>query len=78
MRYVYASYMYYREGDGTVTKDKYIRAVMEDGHDAMILASQFFALKDYLDAGNEIGPSPQPEVMQSNLDAISQAKQQAT
>jgi hypothetical protein len=75
MRYVYAAYMYYREGDGTISQNKYIRAVMEDGHDAMILAAPFFALQDYLAAGNEIAPSPQPEIMQSNLDAIPQAKQ---
>jgi len=42
----------------------------------MIVASQFFALKDYLDAGGTIAPSPEPETMQTNLDAI--AKQQAT
>jgi len=78
MKYIYANYMYYREGDGTITKDKYIRAVMEDGHDAMIVASQFFALKDYLDAGGTIAPSPAPEVMQTNLDAIPQANQQTT
>jgi hypothetical protein len=78
MKYVYASYMYYRDGDGTVTRDKYIRAIMEDGHDQMILAAQFFALQDYLAAGGTIAPSPDPEPMQSNLDAIPQTNPQAT
>jgi hypothetical protein len=67
MKYVYATYMYYREADGSVTKDKYIRAIMDDGHDAMIVASQFFALKDFLDAGGTIAPSPDPEPKLENL-----------
>lgn len=78
MKYVYANYMFYREGDGTISQNKYIRAVMEDGHDQMILAAPFFALTDYLAAGNQIGPAPELQVMQTNLDAIPQANQQAT
>jgi hypothetical protein len=74
MKYIYATYMYYREGDGTVTKDKYIRAIMEDGHDAMIVASQFFALKEYLDSGGEIAPSPEPEPIPNNLEMVRKAK----
>jgi hypothetical protein len=78
MKIIYATYMYYREGDGTVTRDKYIRAIMEDGHDQMIVASQFFALKDYLDAGGTIAPSPDPEPRPENLEMVRTAQQQAT
>jgi hypothetical protein len=77
MAYVYATYMYYREGDGTITKDKYIRAIMEDGHDTMILAAPFFMLQDYLNAGGTIAPSPDPEPMPENIELARSAQAHA-
>jgi hypothetical protein len=67
MQFIHAQYLAYRDSDGSTSVDKYIRAIMIDGHDIMILAAPFFALKDYIDAGGEILP-PEPIVpMQINL-----------
>jgi len=66
--------MYYRESDGTVTKDKYIRAILEDGSDIMILSAPFWMLTDYLQSGGEIAPAPEPEIIQTNLEMVSRLK----
>ncbi len=74
MKVIHAAYHVYREADGTLTKDKFIRCIMDDGFDTMILARQFFLLKEYLDAGKEVFAAPEPEVMQVNLDMVAAAQ----
>jgi hypothetical protein len=67
MQFIHAQYLAYRDSDGTLSSDKYIRAIMADGHDIMILAAPFYALTDFIAGGGEILP-PEPVVpMQVNL-----------
>ena len=68
MKIIHAQYQIYREADGTPTTDKYIRAILEDGYDTMILAKPFFALKEYLDSGAQVLMAPEAEINHVNLE----------
>ena len=71
MKIIHAQFLAYRDSDGELSTDKYIRAIMDDGHDLMILAKPFIALRDYLENGGEVlQAEPIVEVNHVNLEMV--------